>query len=329
MRLAHPENLWLLPAVAVLGIFLYAADRRRRRHLLDFMGPAMLARMGAQYSPARAAAKLGLALAALACLALALSGPQWGTRLVKMEREGVDVVVAVDCSTSMEARDVKPSRMAVARRELGQLIDQLEGNRLGLVGFAGSAFAFCPLTLDISATHLFLDQIDSNALPVPGTSLGDALRTAMECFPAGDSNRKIIVLLTDGEDHHSDPLGAAREAAKAGVTVYTVGIGNPDGEPIPDPEGGFVRDPQGKLVMSRLDEQTLRQIAKDTGGRYVHVDGTRTDSLAPVLSAIAGAERHKLQESTQHRGVERFQILLGTALLLLAAERCLTTKKRG
>lgn len=328
MRFAHPENLWSLLAVGALAVFLYLSDRRRRQHLGQFVGSAMLTRLNADYSPARAAAKLGLALAALVCLAIGLAGPQWGMQTVRVERQGVDIVIAMDCSASMQARDVKPSRMELARRELGQLIDQLEGNRLGLVGFAGSAFAFCPLTLDISATHLFLDQLDSNAMPVPGTSLGDAIRTAMDCFPAGDSNRKILVLLTDGEDHHSDPLGAAKEAAKAGITVYTVGIGNQNGEPIPA-EGGFVQDEQGKVVMSRLDETTLQQIAKETGGKYVHVDGTSSEALAPVLSAISGTERHKLEERLQRQGIERFQILLGLALFLLAGERLLTTKRKG
>jgi Ca-activated chloride channel family protein len=251
--------------------------------------------------------------------------------LVTIERRGIDVVLAVDCSSSMNAEDVKPSRLAVAKRELGQLATELDGNRLGLVGFAGTAFSFCPLTLDVSATQLFLDQLDTNAMPVPGTSLGDAIHTSMQSFPAGDPNKKVILLLTDGEDHHSDPLGAAKDAARAGIVIDTVGIGNSNGEPIPETlengQSGFVRDASGQVVMSRLDEASLKQIAKLTGGIYTHVDGTQADALAPVVAAIGGTERHRLQETVQRRHVERFQVLLLAAIVLLGLERWMTTRR--
>ena len=332
MHLLHPLYLWWLPALALLGAYLIGDDFRRQKDLCAFVGPTMLPRL-ADYSPTRAAFKSLLVVAALSCLVIGLAEPQWGSRLVTVEREGIDVVLAVDCSTSMNAQDVNPSRMAVAQREMGELLRQLEGNRLGLVGFAGSAFSLCPLTLDVSATQLFLEQLDTNQMPIQGTSLGDAIHASLDSFPPDDPNKKVVVLLTDGEDHHSNPLEAAREAAKAGVTIYTVGIGNPTGEPIPETEGGqdhqYLRDSTGNVVMSRLDEETLRQISQRTGGLYLHVDGTQPHELAPILLSIAGTEKHKLRETTQRLSVERFQILLLAALALLGVENWLTNRRTG
>lgn len=330
MHMSHPEQLWWLVAVAAFAAFAARREKVRAALLATFARGPMLARMTSDYSPQRASVKIVLLVAALASLVMALAGPQWGSRMVTVQRQGIDVVVAVDCSSSMNAEDVKPSRLQVARRELGDLVKQLEGNRLGLVGFAGTAFTFCPLTLDISATHLFLEQLDANSMPVPGTSLGDAIRTAMQTFPKNDPNKKVIVLLTDGEDHRSDPLGAAREAAKAGITIHTVGIGNATGEPIPERNengSGYVRDSDGKVVMSRLDETTLKEIARLTGGLYTHVDGTTSEALAPVVTAVNGSEKRNLAETLQRRHLERFQIFVALGLALLVLERMISTRR--
>ncbi|NDD28821.1 MAG: VWA domain-containing protein [Proteobacteria bacterium] len=331
MHFADPHQLWWLAAVLALAVFAWHREGVRARVIASFAQAPMLARLAADYSRRRALLKTSLVIVSLALLALAAAGPQWGSRMVTVERQGVDVVFAVDCSSSMNAKDVKPSRLELARQQLGQLAHQLEGNRLGLVGFAGSAFPFCPLTLDVSATRLFLEQLDPQALPIPGTSLGDALRASLQTFPKGDPNKKVIVLLTDGEDHHSDPIGVAKEAAKAGVTVHTVGIGNPNGEPIPEQQADgrvdFVRDASGKVVMSRLDESTLRDIAKLTGGTYVHVDGSSADALSPIFSAVSGAEKHLLEETMHRRYVDRYQWFVLVALVLIALERTVSTRR--
>lgn len=333
MHFAHPQQLWWLIAVAAFAVFALRREALRATLLDAFARGPMLSRLTADYSPQRARLKTLLMVAALASLVVALAGPQWGSRMVMVEREGIDVMLAVDCSSSMNAQDVKPSRLMVARRELGELVKALEGNRLGLVGFAGSAFTFCPLTLDVSATGMFLDQLDTNSMPIPGTSLGEAIRTAVQSFPKNDPNKKVLVLLTDGEDHHSKPIDAAKDAAKLGVTIYTVGIGNSNGEPIPEKDesgkSDYVRDSQGKIVMSKLDEGTLKEIASVSGGSYVHVDGAAADALSPIVSAVSGAEKHQLEETVQRRYSERFQIFVGLAVVLLAIERTLSTRRRA
>lgn len=332
MQFQEPGQLWWLLAVAAFGLFAARREQARRRLLAMFAEAPMLARLASDYSPGRARIGIVLLVGALASLVVALAGPQWGTRMVTVQRQGIDVVLAVDCSASMNAEDVKPSRLQVARRELGELVKQLEGNRLGLVGFAGTAFPFCPLTLDISATHLFLEQLSENVMPVPGTALGDAIRTASGLFPTDDANKKVIILLTDGEDHHSNPLEAAKEAAKAGITVHTVGIGSTAGQPIPEREGPrgetYVHDDAGRMVMSRLDEATLKEIARLTGGLYTRVGDTGTDALAPVVTAINGAEKGRLSETLQQRHLERFQVFIAAALALLALERMNATRRR-
>lgn len=331
MHFAHPQNLWGLLLIVAFATFAAGRERVRVQRLAAFASSPMQARLTADFSARRAALKTALVVAALALLVVAAAGPQWGTRMVTVQREGIDVMLAVDCSTSMNAKDVKPSRLELARIELSRLAKELEGNRLGLVGFAGCAYVFCPLTLDISATHLFLDQLDTGSLPIPGTAMGEAIRAAMQAFPEKDANKKVIVLLTDGEDHRSDPIGAAKEAAKAGITIYTVGIGNPNGEPIPEkgPDGreDFVRDPSGKVVMSRLDDATLKEIARLTGGTYVHVDGATADALAPILAAVGNAEKSRLEEAMQRRYVERFQWFVLAAVILLGLERLISTRR--
>lgn len=328
---ADPRVLWGLVPLLALAIFAGRRERLRAARLAAFAEVPMLARLVGDFSEARARLKTALVLFALLVLVIALAGPQWGVHLVHIERRGIDVMFAVDCSRSMDTPDVPPSRMEVARLELGDLIKQLAGNRLGLVGFAGTAFVFCPLTLDVSATSMFLDQLNTSVMPIPGTSLGSAIRTATRAFPRGDTNKKVIVLLTDGEDHHSHPIQAARKAAKNGVAIFTVGIGTTSGQPIPERAANgtlsYLRNASGQVVLSRLDETTLRRIAKLTGGQYIHVDGTVPDALAPIVTAVNGAQKRALEETLQRRYINRFQWFVFLAILAVAIERLIPTRR--
>ncbi|MBM3460566.1 MAG: VWA domain-containing protein [Armatimonadetes bacterium] len=331
MHFAHPHYLWFLVLVAGLGFFLASREQARRKRLSMFASSRMLGTLAADYSPTRVAMKNALLLAAFASLVIALAGPQWGARLTRVERNGVDVVVAVDCSASMNAEDTRPSRMQVARREVGDLVEKLQGNRLGLVGFAGSAFVFCPLTLDLSAAHMFVEQMDSNVIPVPGTAIGEAIRAALSAYPKESKGAKVMVLISDGEDHRSDPIGAAKEAAARGVVIHTVGLGKPDGEQIPEKDAsgnviGYVRDASGNPVASKLDEKTLQEIAKIAGGIYTHSE-TGVDMLGPVVEAINNAEKTRLESQLRRRYEDRFQIFIGLAVLLLIAERMVGTRR--
>ncbi len=252
-------------------------------------------------------------------LSLALTRPQWGVLEETVERRGLDIVIAIDLSTSMRAEDVKPSRIENAREELAFLVDELKGNRIGLVGFAGSAFLFCPLTLDTDAVELFLDEMTIEAVPVPGTSLGDAIRTGLKTFQLGGNSSdgsKVLLILTDGEDHESQPLEAAKEAAKAGVIIDTVGLGTLGGGEIPDPVSGqAVRDESGQAVLSKLDGAVLEEMSRTTGGTFMRLDSSR-DGLTSYLTMLKKRETRSLGETTDVRRHERFPIFAGLAAVM-------------
>ena len=257
-------------------------------------------------------------------LALALTRPQWGVIEETVHQRGLDIVIAIDLSSSMRAEDVSPSRIENARQELAFLVEELKGNRIGIVGFAGSAFLFCPLTMDTNAVELFLDEMTIEAIPVPGTAVGDAIRVALTTFKMSDEGQeaggsKVLLLLTDGEDHESDPLGAAKEAAKAGVIIDTIGLGTANGSLIPDPDtGDFVKDDSGNNVMSKLDGSVLQQISKDTGGTFMRLDESK-DGLTSYLKTLQRRETRSLGEKTDVRRHERFPyflIVAGLAFML-------------
>lgn len=327
MNFGAPLHLfWLIPALA-LAVWLVREERAKREVLRRFLESPMLARLAAGFEPRRALAVLGLRIAALLLLILALAAPQWGAQMTRVEREGMDIIFVVDCSQSMRVEDLRPNRMEAAKRELSVLMERLQGNRMGLVGFAGAPFPFCPLTLDLGATQLFLKQLDENAVQVPGTAIGDAVRLALEMFPKDSTASRAIILITDGEDHHSEPLEAAKEAAAMKVSIYAVGIGSPTGEPVPSPDGGLIRDRDGKVVISKLDEETLKQMAQMTGGTYVHA-GKGLDPLSPLVSAINGSEKQKLESQMVLRYQERYQLFAGLALALLVLAQSLTVRVR-
>jgi Ca-activated chloride channel family protein len=220
-----------------------------------------------------------------------------------------------------QAEDLKPNPMAQAKLLLGQLIDRLQGDRIGIIAFAGQAFVQCPLTIDTNAARQTLDAIDVNSVPIPGTVVGDAIRTAEKGLTAGESGTRVLILLTDGEDHQSEPIEAAQDAAKKGLKIYAIGIGNPQGEPIPvfDAEGhrtGYKRDKKGEVVMSKVDESMLLQITQETGGRYFRasVSGDEVDQIARELESLKQGD-----QKTQlfNRFENRYQWPLAAGLLCI------------
>jgi Ca-activated chloride channel family protein len=252
---------------------------------------------------------------------IALAGPLLGSRLVTFTQRGLDVFIAVDCSLSMQAEDLKPSRMAHAKLTLGQLIDRLAGDRLGIIAFAGKAYVECPLTIDSNAARQILESIDVGSVPIPGTAIGEAIRAALKGMKAGEGESRALILLTDGEDHHSDPVGAAKEAARVGLKIFAIGIGSPQGEPIPvfDEQGhhtGYKRDKKGEVVMSRLDEKTLLDVAQITGGRYFRAT-PGGDELEQLTQELAGMKQGDQKTHAFQRFENRYQWPLAAGLLLL------------
>jgi len=273
LKVGHVEALWLLWLVPLTLLFVVWTFRSKTRVMRRFASADMLVRIASGVSRPRQVLKAALIIAALTFAVLALAEPKYGFTWEDVKREGVDIVVALDVSDSMLVEDVEAggqlSRLERAKREITDLLRILEGDRVGLVAFAGTAFLECPLTLDYAAAEIFLDDIDTDLIPVKGTAIGKALREAVKAFEGGSHESRAVILITDGEDHGGNALAAAEEAKTQGVRVFTIGIGKDEGSPIPKPGGGFHKDRSGNMVLSRLDETTLQKIALTTGGSYV------------------------------------------------------------
>jgi Ca-activated chloride channel family protein len=333
MRFAAPEYLWwLLAAPVLVGLFVLAF--RRRRLALETFGDAVLMRrLSTSASLERRIIKATLVVLASAFLALALARPQWGAKLETVTRRGVDVLVAVDTSMSMLAEDVKPNRMAQARAAVGSFIDLLHGDRVGVVAFAGTSYVACPLTLDYTAARMFVDVLDVDLIPIQGTAIAEAIRTSVSAFRAGERRYKVLVLITDGEDHEGSVDAAARAAASEGVVIYTVGVGSPSGEPIPlrNARGdviGYKEDRGHRKVTSRLGEGPLEAIALATGGKYFRSSPEGVE-LRRVYEEISRMDQRTLSGRTLNAYEERYQIPLGVAILLLGIEAALGERRRG
>jgi Ca-activated chloride channel family protein len=332
MQFAAPSALYLLLLVPALGLFFLWSGRRRKRRAARFGDLPLVERLAASASPLGDRLKSGLRLGAVFFLALALARPQWGQKTEEVARRGVDVFIALDTSLSMDATDVAPSRLDKARHLALGIMERLSGNRIGLIVFAGSAFVQCPLTLDYGAAKIYLEAVSTGIVPDAGTNLASALEAARRGFVARESKFKVVVLLTDGEQHEGDPQGAAAKAREEGIVVQAVGVGTPGGEPIPVRDGrgqviDYKKDPAGQPVLSRLDEETLSRIALATGGKYFRASD-RESEVEEIARLIGGMETKELTAKLFTRYEERFYWPLAFAVALLVAESLVPRRRR-
>ena len=332
MRFAEPTNFLIMIAVVLLGVFLLWAVTRKKQMLERFGDLPLLLKTSPYISFARQRTKVLLVLVGLSFVTLALARLQFGTHLEMLRREGIDIVVAVDVSTSMLARDMKPSRLEKAKQEIRGIIDRLKGDRIGLVAFAGEAFIQCPLTLDYSAAQFLLRAMSTTSVSVQGTSLPSAIEMATSAFNEQERKHKVLLLLTDGEDHEGGAVEIAEEARKAGVKIYVVGIGSPSGEPIPvlDRNGeqvGFKKDRNGEVIVSKLDDMILQKIALATGGKYYHASAGEIE-LDKIFEEINAMEKKELEGTLVTRFDDRYQWPLLLAIILIAGEFFISERKK-
>lgn len=331
IRFAHPIILWLLvltPVWIVVFIFLL---RRRRRAAERFVSSTLLDRVASSFSERRPRLKAMIWIAAWTLLVIGAADPQVGTRLEEVKREGIDIILAVDVSTSMQCEDIAPSRLENAKHEILRLLDGLSGDRVGIVAFAGSAIMHCPLTSDYGAVRLLVRALEPNLIPEPGTALADAIDMARRSFNVPDAKSRVLMIITDGEDHQEQVIEAATEAAGEGIRAYTIGMGTPQGAPIPlfDERGqdaGFKRDKSGAVVVTRLNEVLLDRIAESGNGRYVRgTSGGR--ELEAIWSDIGAMEKQEFAKKQFTAYEDRFQYLVLPALLLLLIEFFIPERK--
>jgi Ca-activated chloride channel homolog len=332
MHFARAEYLNLLWAIPILCLLFAWSLRARRKRLSRLISPALSPQLTQEFSRAKAIFKGLLLLGFFTFAILSLARPQWGARLETVRRQGVDIMAALDTSYSMYAEDMSPSRMANAKIQIHGLLQRLKGDRIGLVDFAGTAQVLCPLTLDYGAASLFVDSATPGLLPDPGTSLAAAIKTATSAFIAKERKYKVLVLFTDGEDLAGQVERAAEDAKEAGVIIYTVGIGTPQGKPVPirDAKGDIVeyrKDPEGEVVVSRLDERSLAEVASKTGGRYFRASSSESamDALYEEISAL---EKKELESRLFQNYEDQFQYPLGAAILCLFADLMLSERKK-
>ena len=323
--------LWLIPLLA--GLFVYAGVRRKKA-LQGFFDQGMLQRIPMPVNVMNRVVKAVLVLVVMALLVAALARPAWNRKDIVIKRTGRDVVFMLDVSKSMHAEDLSPNRLEHAKLAIMDTVDRLQGDRVGLVVFAGNAVVKCPLTLDYGFFRFTLEGIDVDAVARGGTMIGDALRTVVnQVLDDQVKQFKDVILITDGEDHESFPLEAAKAAAEEGVRLIIIGLGDEkEGERIPvtgkDGRKSFLKY-KGQEVWTKLDAQTLREMAQATpGGQYLPV-ATGTINLGEVYQGfIAGAEKKEIESRTIKQYEEKFQIFLGIALFFLVLESFLSDRKK-
>lgn len=332
MHFAEPVFLAVALVLGLVLVALYVrAARARRRTLALLASKHLLARLTASVSNARRLAKAVMIVAGVVLLSLALARPQFGRTWQETHRRGVDLLFAVDTSKSMLTRDVKPDRLTRAKLAVRDLVEKFPSDRVGLLAFAGTAFLETPLTLDHAIFEQSLDALDTRVIPAPGTDVTSAIEAARTSL-AGDEHKKVLILLTDGEDLAGDARAAANEAAKDGLVIYTVGVGTPRGELIPEPgkdgRTEFVKDDDGRLVTSKLDESLLRDVAAATGGTYRPLgdDGRGLEAL--YHDELSSLPRSDLAARAQEVPIERFQWPLAAAVLLLGLEPFVGERRR-
>jgi Ca-activated chloride channel family protein len=323
--------LWLLPVVAAL--YLYSAWRRKRAMRL-FIEEDLLDRISMSVNQAGRRIKAALVITGLAFLIVALARPAWNPKPRTVQRRGRDIVFVLDVSRSMIAEDLVPNRLGKAKYAIMDMVNRLEGDRVALVVFAGSAVLKCPLTLDYGFFKLMLDDVDTYSISRGGTMIGDAVRKALdEAFDDQEKKYKDLMLITDGEDHDSFPVEAAEEAGRRGVRIIAIGLGDEDqGKRIPvtDEAGrrSFLKY-KGQEVWSRLDAATLRKMANKTpGGRYLNVSTGTIDLGEVYMKLIAGEEKREIESKTINLYEEKFQIFVAFALFFLAVEMLVSERRR-
>ncbi len=307
--------LWLVPLLPLV----YALLRRFRLQRLRRIGDEELVkRLMPSWSGAKGWVRLVLFDLALMFFIVGLARPQIGAKLSEHESRGAEIMICLDVSNSMLARDYSPNRLERAKLAISRITEKLQDDRIGLIIFAGTSFVQLPITNDYVSAKMFLGSIGTESVPVQGTAIGDAILTAARGFSAQSESSRAIIVITDGENHEDDPVDAAKQAAQMGIKVYTIGVGSLRGEPIPV-EGGLMKDKDGNIVVTHLDEGTLRQVAEAGNGAYVHA-GNEEFGLNPILNDINKMEDEVFNSVIFEEYDEQYMYFLAIALVLLVLE---------
>ena len=288
---ASPQYFWFLLLVPLFPIIYGLLRALRRRRLRKFGDEALVRELMPSWSRSKGWVRVVLYSLAFLCFIVGIARPQMGAKLKEHETRGAEIMICLDVSNSMLAEDYSPSRLDRAKLAISRVVDKLQGDRIGLIIFAGTSFVQLPITTDYISAKMFLSNINTESVPVQGTAIGDAILTATKSFSAQSEKSRAIIVITDGENHEDDAEAAAKQAAELGIKIYTIGVGSVQGQPIPI-GGELLKDRDGNIVVSRLDEGTLRKIAAEGNGAYVHA-GNEEFGLGPIVDDIKKMEDEK------------------------------------
>ena len=329
MTFGSPQYLYALLALPALMAFVWWAFARRAALVQRIGDPALIERLSMAVNRGMRRRRFVLWFLGIALIIVALARPQWGSDVQIVEHRGVQVMVALDISRSMLAQDLKPTRLDRAKLEISDLMSRLTGDEVGIVLFSGASFIQFPLTFDYATARTYLRNASPDAITRQGTVIAKAIETAMTGFSEERVSQKIIVIMTDGENHEGDPIAAARQAAEDGAVIYTVGFGSPEGEPVPEYDGqgnviGYREDDQGRVVITQLDEAALQQVAQAGGGKYFRA--VERGAIAGLVDEIQSFQDESLQSEFNRTNVERFQIFLLAGVLSLVLAELMTDR---
>ena len=315
---AQYQYLWLLLLLPVIIVGYAVLCRLRKRRIRRFGDEALVGELMPSVSSSKGWVRVVLFSLAFGFFAIGLARPQIGAKLSEHKAKGAEIIVCLDVSNSMLAEDYSPNRLERAKLSISRLTEKLQDDRIGLIIFAGSSFVQLPVTTDYVSAKMFLANIDTGSIPIQGTAIGEAIHTAIRSFSAQSSKSRVIVVISDGENHEDDAVAAAKEAAENGIRVYTIGVGSAEGQPIPF-NGELMKDKEGNIVVTRLDEETLRQIAKEGGGAYIHA-GNEEFGLGPIVDDVRKMEDEEFGSVVFEEFDEQYMYFFGIALLLFVAE---------
>jgi Ca-activated chloride channel homolog len=333
MSFGAPEWFWGLLTLPALALLFVRAERRSTRRLREFVSPRLLPELAGTVDRFRRALRFALQLLALALVLIALAQPRWGYTFQDVKRKGIDLIIAVDTSRSMLSNDVSPNRLERVKLAAQDLIDELQGDRAGLIAFAGRAFVQAPLTIDYDAVVEAINDLDTKTIPEGGTNISEAIALAERTYGKSAVGNRALVIFTDGEELTGDAAKKAKAATDAGVRIFTVGVGTPEGSLIPLSSGGdqgstFVKDAKGQVVKSKLDEKRLREIAEATGGFYLHLENGPRTMQQLFREGVEKMQAAEIDARLSQQPIERYEWPLSAAILALSMSILLRERKR-
>jgi Ca-activated chloride channel family protein len=328
-RFANPDFLYLLLLLPAM-VLLYILNFFRRKRALSRLGdPILVSKLMPEVSLIRPALKFTIQLLVIAIVTIILARPQFGSKIEEVKKQGVEVMIALDVSNSMLAGDIQPDRLTRAKQALTRLIDNLDNDRIGLIVFAGDAYTQIPITTDYISAKMFLNAIGPDMVPKQGTAIGAAIDLGLRSFSPGEGKSKAMIIITDGENHEDDPVLKAAEAAKAGIVIYTIGIGSAEGVPVPVTVNGrkeFLKDIDGNTVISKLDEDILKKIAETSGGSYVRASNSNI-GLDEIFGEIKRMKKQEMESTMFTEYNDQFQIFAAIAIFLLMLDFIIMERK--